>query len=86
MVEAQGIKLRSTSKGASPPGIDLMSLILETRHRLWVAQVPVKPKGISKKKRTFGTPTFQHFTEAEGRFVDLLPVKDEGEEGGGTLH
>jgi hypothetical protein len=71
---------------ASPYRIDVVVFNLETRHGLWVAQVPGKPKGISKKKRTFGTPTFQHFAEAEGRFVDLLPVKDAGEEGAGTLN
>lgn len=58
--------------------IDVVSLSLETRHGLWVAQVPVKPKGLSKKKRTIGTPDFRHYTEVEGRFVDLLPVKDNG--------
>jgi hypothetical protein len=25
----------------------------------------IKPKGVSKKKRTFGTPAFQHFTKVE---------------------
>ena len=58
---------------------------LETRHGVWMAQVPIKPKGISKKKRTMGTPEFQLFTEAQGRFVDLLPMKD-GAKAAGTLH
>jgi hypothetical protein len=48
--------------------------------------VPVKPKGLSKKKRTIGALEFRHYTEVEGRFVDLLPVK-EGEAGPSpTLH
>ena len=64
------------SVGASPYRIDIISLVLETRHGLWVAQMPVKPKGVSKRKKTFAEPAFQLFTEAEGRFVDLLPVKD----------
>ena len=51
-------------------------MALETRHGVWMAEVPIKPKGISKKKRTIGTPEFRHFTEFEGRFVNLLP--DEG--------
>jgi hypothetical protein len=64
--------------------IDVVSLSLETRHGVWVAQVPVRPKGISKKKRTIGVPEFRHYTEVQ--FVDLLPVK-EGEGGpSGTLH
>lgn len=66
--------------------IDVVSLSLETRHGVWVAQVPVRPKGMSKKKRTIGAPEFRHYTEMQGRFTDLLPVK-EGEGGpSGTLH
>lgn len=53
---------------------------------MWVAQVPIRRKGISKKKRTIGVPEFRHYTEVRGRFTDLLPVK-EGEGGpSGTLH
>jgi len=47
----------------------------------------VKPKGISKKKRTIGTsgtPAFQCFKEVDGRFTHLL--KKNPEEGGSTLH
>ena len=66
--------------------IDVVSLSLETRHGVWVAQVPIRPKGISKKKRTIGVPEFRHYTDVQGRFTDLLPVK-EGEGGPyGTLH
>jgi hypothetical protein len=43
----------------------------------------MEPKGVSNKKRTFGTLTFQHFIEAEGRRADLLPVKDAGDAGRG---
>ncbi|MFC5771045.1 hypothetical protein [Thauera sinica] len=43
--------------------IEVVSLALETRHGVWVAQVPIKPKGISKKKRTIGVPEFRHYTE-----------------------
>ena len=53
-----------------------------TRHGVWMAEVPIKPKGISKKKRTIGTLEFRHFTEAGGRFVNFLPLKD----GAATLH
>ena len=70
------------SIGASPYAVDIVSMSLETRHGVWMAEVPIKPKGISKKKRTIGTPEFRHFAEAGGRFVNLLPVKD----GTGTLH
>ena len=69
------------SIGASPYAIEIVSFSLETRHGIWVAQCPIKPKGYSKKKRTIGKPEFQLFTEAQGRFVDLLPAKD-----GGVLH
>ena len=64
------------SIGNSPYAIDVVSMSLETRHGVWVAQLPIKPKGHSKKKRTFGSPEFRFFTEAKGRFVDLLPAKD----------
>lgn len=71
------------SIGNSPYAMDVVSMTLETRHGIWVAQMPFKPKGHSKKKRTFGQPEFRFFTEAEGRFVDLLPTKDGGPQ---TLH
>ena len=64
------------SIGDSPYAIDVVTLSLETRHGMWLAQMPIKPKGHSKKKRTFGLPEFRFFTEAKGRFVDLLPTKD----------
>ena len=66
--------------------IDVVSLSLETRHGVWVAQVPIKPKGISKKKRTIGALEFRHYTEVQGRFTDLLPVKEGEGAAGGTLH
>ncbi len=71
------------SIGNSPYAIDVVSMSLETRHGMWVAQLPIKPKGHSKKKRTFGQPEFRFFTEAKGRFVDLLPTKDDAPQ---TLH
>lgn len=66
--------------------LDVVSLTLETLHGVWVAQPVIKPKGVSKKKRTFGTPEFRLFTEVQGRFVDLLPDKAEMTEGSGKLH
>jgi hypothetical protein len=77
---------RYGSVGASPYRIDLATFSLKTRHGLWVAQATVKPKGVSKKKRTFGEPEFQHFTEVKGRFVDLLPVKEPDGDASGVLH
>ena len=70
------------SIGASPYAVDIVSMALETRHGVWMAEVPIKPKGFSKKKRTIGTPEFRHYTEVAGRFVNLLPMKD----GAATLH
>lgn len=64
------------SIGASPYAIDITSFTLETRYGTWVAQCPIKPKGISKKKKTIGNPEFRHFKEVKGRFVDLLPTPD----------
>jgi hypothetical protein len=77
---------RYGSIGASPYRIDLATFSLETRHGLWMAQAPVKPKGVSKTRRTFGVPEFRHFTEVEGRFVGLLPVKDPDGPTPGVLH
>jgi len=73
------------SIGASPYAIDTCSLMLETRHGLWAAQPQIKPKGISKKKRTIGIIEFRYFTEVEGRFAHLLPKK-EGDEPPAILH
>lgn len=70
------------SIGASPYRIDFVSFALESRHGIWGAQVPIKPKGISKKLRTFGINEFRLCTEAAGRLVGLPPT--EGTEGPGT--
>ena len=73
------------SIGASPYAIDVCSLALETRRGMWVAQPQIKSKGISKKKRTIGVVEFRYFTEAGGRFMQLLPKK-EGDEQPTILH
>jgi hypothetical protein len=73
------------SIGASPYRIDSVSITLETLHGLWVSSLPIKPRGVSKKKRTFGSPDFQLFTEVEGLFAHLLPKRD-AEEIPGSLH
>ena len=77
----QAILDRYGSIAASPYAVDLVSFALETRHGSWVAQVPVKPKGISKRKQTFDEPRVRLFSETAGRFAELLPPKPEG--GGG---
>jgi hypothetical protein len=63
-----------------------VTVSVETRHGLWLAQMPIKPKGLSKKRRTFGVPKYRLFSEAEGRFVGLLPVKDDAIKVAGGLH
>ena len=74
----QAILDRYGSIAASPHAVDLVSFALETRHGSWVAQAPVKPKGISKRKKTFAEPRFRFFSETAGRFAELLPRKPEG--------
>ncbi|MGB5833297.1 MAG: hypothetical protein WBG92_15075 [Thiohalocapsa sp.] len=74
------------SIGASPDRLDVVSLALETRHGLWVAQIPLEPLCQADGRRTFGEPGFRHFTSGEGRFTDLLPIKDDGAGPTGTLH
>jgi hypothetical protein len=73
--EMDAIMDKYGSIGASPYAVDIVSMALETRHGVWMAEVPIKAKGISKKKRTIGTPEFRHFAEYSGRFVNLLPIK-----------
>ena len=36
------------------------------------------PRSLRTLLRTIGALDFRHYTEVEGRFVDLLPVKDDG--------
>lgn len=62
--------------------MDVISIIIETPECFWAAQPEIKPKGISKKKKTIGTPEFRYCDGAAGRFADLLPVKSAGK----TLH
>jgi hypothetical protein len=80
------IRDRYGSLANSPYKIDTVGLTLETRYGVWVAQPLIKPKGHSKKKRTFGEVTFQYANEAEGRFAGLLPVPDDASSGTAPLH
>ena len=77
---------KNGSIGASPYAVDIVSMTLETRHGVWVAEAPIKPKGISKKRRTFAAPEFRHFTEITGRSSHLLPEKDADVSVPMTLH
>ena len=76
---------RYGSIGNSPYKVDTASFTLETHHGIWGAQELLKPKGYSKKKRTFGQLTFRHMDGAEGRFVGLLPVRKDEPSGGASL-
>lgn len=69
-----------------PYKIDTVSFVLESRHGIWTAQLPIKPKGPSKKKRTFGEVTLQFADGAQGRFAGLLPAADDDPGGGSPLH
>ena len=71
---------------ASPYAIDFVSFALETVRGSWIAQVPLKPKGISKRKKTFGQPSFRLVTESAGGFAALLPQPAGPSDGGGALH
>lgn len=75
---------RYGSVGASPYKIDTANFMLETRYGVWGAQVPLKFKAPSKKRRTFAAPAALIFMDGiEGRFAGLLPAKHEG---GANLH
>lgn len=69
------------SVGASPYKIDIAAFMLETRYGVWGCQAPLKPKGHSKKKRTFNPVELQFMDGVEGRFVGLLPRQNQD-----TLH
>jgi hypothetical protein len=71
------------SVGASPYAEDVVALSLETTHGTWIAMIPLRAKPPSKKRRTFGAVVFEHMPQVEGRFVGLLPNK---ENDSGSLH
>jgi hypothetical protein len=83
--QMEQILARYGSISACPYRIDSATFSLETRHGLWFGQATIKPKGLSKKKRTFGEVRFRFFTEAQGRFQGLLPGTAEASKTG-TLH
>lgn len=85
VMQTQAILDKYGSIGASPYAIDVCLLMLETRRGVWNAQQPIKPKGVSKKKRTIGTIEFRFYTEVAGRFSNLLPDKF-GEDAPTNLH
>ncbi|MBK1632947.1 hypothetical protein CKO31_19770 [Thiohalocapsa halophila] len=72
----------------SPPWLNFSCCFTgrQTRHNHWSAQLPFKLKGVSKKRRTFGTPKLVLGDEMQGRFVGLLPVKDGGQGAAPGLH
>jgi hypothetical protein len=74
MPRYQEIMDKYGSVGASPYKIDTAAFMLETRYGVWGCQVTLKPKGYSKKKRTFGKVELQFMDGVEGRFVGLLPM------------
>ena len=73
------------SVGASPFAIDVCALTLETKRGVWIAQPQIKPKGMSKRKRTFGAVEFRYYDSVEGRFTNMLPSKP-GDELPAILH
>ena len=84
ILKYQEIAERYGSIGASPYKIDTANFRLEPRYGVWGAQVPLKFKPPSKKRRTFAAPVALIFMDGiEGRFAGLLPVKHEG---GAKLH
>lgn len=58
---------------ASPYAVDMLAFALETYEGPWVAQAQIKPKGISKRKKTFDDPPFHYVEPTSGRFLSLLP-------------
>ena len=81
----QAILARYGSIGQSPYKVDIVSMVLETSHGVWLAQVPIKPSGDSRKRRSFGEPDFVRCDGMAGRFTGLLPKNKRGAEPT-TLH
>ncbi len=65
------------SIGASPFRQDAVTITIETRHGVWLAQLELKPVEGSSQGRTFDTPVFQLAGEVAGRFTGLLPKVEE---------
>ena len=83
MPRYQEIIERYGSIAASPWKIDTANFMLETCHGVWVAQVSLKCKAPSKKRRIFAVHLHLQFVDGvEGRFGQLLPVSKLT----GTLH
>lgn len=60
-----------------PYRMEVAGFTLETRHGTWMAQCTILPKPPSKKRRTIMPPQFVFGDAAQGRFANLLPVKDD---------
>jgi len=63
----QSIIEKYGSIGASRYAIGVISLAVESRHGAWIAEVPIKPNGISKQSRSFAHPALRDITEYERR-------------------
>lgn len=64
------------SVGNYPGRIEIAAFMLETRYGTWAGQAPIKFKGASKKKRTFGKVEFLKVDRSEGRLANII-LKDE---------
>jgi hypothetical protein len=74
---------RYGSIGASPYRVDVVSFALETRHGLWVAQEPIKPKGVSKKKTHLRYANLPAFHRSQGTFRRSSAGQGRGRGGSG---
>lgn len=61
------------SIGNSPYREDIVSFFLETKFGVWQAICPVKPLGLSKKKRTISTPELRKIEGFSGTLTQILP-------------
>jgi hypothetical protein len=82
----QEILDRYGSIANSPFRIDTVSFVLQTHYGIWMAQLPIVHKGVSKKRRTFGSVTLRFVDGAEGRFAGLLPASPDTASGSTHLH
>ena len=65
---------------------DITGVVVNCRHGMWYAKVPLMRKGASKNRHNFGHVEFTFYDDVAGRFTDLLGMQPADTEGTGPLH
>lgn len=70
------------SVGRYPGRIEVAIFVLETRYGFWSGQATLKPKGASKKRRTFGLVKFTKVDGGEGRLTNIIAKDSDASKAG----